>query len=769
MLSNQEISNDPAIFQDHRHLQPHLLHHSSILSTASSSASSSASTSHLSCQNHSISSSSPSQESREDQQVKIAIAASQVEFDLHQKFLKSLESHQIHSAYRQSKFDEIFKNLNHKISLIQLNQDDHHKNWFSSSSSSSPASSITPSIPYRPPTRHQALHLDPKLVSASSSNRPIIKSSQTETSINHNSNLIQSTSASFPLIKSSSLNNSSHSQSNLKSLHKPPDLPPKPISLSSTRPLPPVPNRNPSISSPSSTTSEPYFKSNHSNSTLNTTINSIKFPSPTHFRNPFPEQDSPDVLSNNLTCLDSNDPFFQFSFQSHRESTSTIESKTTSDGIEEEEEKQINQHIQNAITRAHDENKDLIINPNNSHHDQEPLTFNINPYPPSSLLKGIKYGKLTQVDQNIELNGQFPDTLILSQYSKNEFGQIHNLNKSTSSLPDGYTKNLNPLFAIEALSWNQLLAYLMWHGSSRIEAGVLDIAEAEELQTGGWELELHVSFSEVFNQVKVRLILELVRSGKRSKLKKKLYTKTEELKKQTRHYSLYSRSSIEHQIKSSSHVIHLPGPHLKLPIRLSALACLLHEIHMVARMSTCWSPTSSIPNPFRLHSKKSSPSTLKHHGNSKKARSNAEESEESEDKDSPKNSEILKELAKSILNNSKLLGEQLVGGGEGENSCGEYELIDYLESAENGTEKRKRLKLKKGKKWFTRKKIELIKNSHHHSQSIQFDLNEEIEDDQNTELEDEDKDLDNEIKVDGNGLPLPDGATLIQPWDSDWV
>lgn len=71
-------------------------------------------------------------------------------------------------------------------------------------------------------------------------------------------------------------------------------------------------------------------------------------------------------------------------------------------------------------------------------------TFNANPRPSPSMLEGIQFGLVRKLNNPLDSNGQFPDVIALSRYAR-----------------DGTTTD-NPLFAIEAWSWNQLLTYFMW-------------------------------------------------------------------------------------------------------------------------------------------------------------------------------------------------------------------------------------------------------------------------------------------------------------------
>lgn len=129
----------------------------------------------------------------------------------------------------------------------------------------------------------------------------------------------------------------------------------------------------------------------------------------------------------------------------------------------------------------------------------------------------------------------------------------------------------------------------------------------------------------------------------------------------------------------SSQLIQLPKPYLDLPISLATLASVLHEIHAVARMTSC--STSS----FRG----AKPGV---------------------------NTETLKKLAKAIQANAKAVGE-----------------------GAQAVQNEERL-VKRGRIWLRRKRKGLMGDSGGNETD----------------------------RVAGEGLPLPAGATLVQPWDSDW-
>ncbi|KAG0141928.1 hypothetical protein CROQUDRAFT_259087 [Cronartium quercuum f. sp. fusiforme G11] len=252
-------------------------------------------------------------------------------------------------------------------------------------------------------------------------------------------------------------------------------------------------------------------------------------------------------------------------------------------------------------------------------------TFTANPRPSPSMCEGVRYGSMEENRASLEFEGQFPDSIGLSKYGR-----------------DGGPAN--GLFGIEAWSWNQLLTYFMWHGNSRLEAGPLDVAEAEENNTPT-KLALFVEF--VYRptlpnaQTYVKLVLELI-SGPEPALPQ--YAK--------------QKSTISHHSRHS----------------LSTLASSLHEIHTVARLVSCSS------SPFRT----AKPGL---------------------------NTDRLKRLAKAI--------EREQVGQKGKGIVEEERLI------------------KRGKRWLRRKMATSAGGN---------------------ESE----------RVDGEGLPLPNGATLVQPWDSEW-
>lgn len=327
-------------------------------------------------------------------------------------------------------------------------------------------------------------------------------------------------------------------------------------------------------------------------------------------------------------------------------------------------------------------------------------SFVVNPTPHESVVEGIKYGKIQSLHDLPTSRGQFPDTLILTQYF--------------SESPQD--KIEHPLVAIEAWSWDRLLTYLMWHGNSRIEAGPLDITQAEDDGLGSWQAGISVVFDEQEGETCVRLVLELVAGNGDSQWSRN------ETSKEKRRASLIgsTRSSNEWSRAIRGHtIIHLPKPFITLPIQLSTLATSLHEIRTVASMTGCSSSTSSsLTSTFR---------SSKNHRMSTSPTIN--------------NSEVYARLSKAIKANAKALGEEGMAIHEEEKL------------------------LKRSKKLLKRKKEEIVgslSGSSSHSSS-HTNLGNRIYHAHHRHGRDDG------TGVDGLGLPLPHGATLVQPWESDWA
>ncbi|CAH7688351.1 expressed protein [Phakopsora pachyrhizi] len=178
------------------------------------------------------------------------------------------------------------------------------------------------------------------------------------------------------------------------------------------------------------------------------------------------------------------------------------------------------------------------------------------------------------------------------------------------------------------------------------------------------------------------------------------------------------REEDNEQDGSKDQLIDLPNSSLSLPLRLSKLASTLHEIHRVSQMSSC-----SIGSPQTTFTYFTA--SLHSHG--------------SQNRRPNRNTESLIKLSKAIEFNSKQNGEeyglfgnieQHAGGGSG--------IFKYQAD-------RQRF-IKRGKRWFKKKRVGILGGG---------GTGEVV----GTESE----------TVDGVGLPLPHGATLVQPWDSDWV
>ncbi|KAA1115175.1 hypothetical protein PGT21_032845 [Puccinia graminis f. sp. tritici] len=346
-------------------------------------------------------------------------------------------------------------------------------------------------------------------------------------------------------------------------------------------------------------------------------------------------------------------------------------------------------------------------------------SFRTNPSPPESVAEGVKYGQVISIDQPLNSSGQLADAIVLSNYT---------------DPVDHHKTSTHALVAIEAWSWNRLLTYLMWHGNSQIEPGPLDVSEAEDSGQGSWRMGMSVVFTEtVGDRPNVRLVLELIAGNGESQ-----WSRSEGLARSRRQSSavLGRRSSVENGRLPSPPVqtIHLPKPYVLLPVKLASLACSLHEIHTVARMSSCSSSHNSLAASLRPSSSTSSSSLSK------------------QSTHSPSNQEIFSRLAKAITSNARLLGE---------------EEATVLQNEE-------RL-FRRGKKWLKKTTHKLVGSSSSNSaasSSSALPIHPSSSSSSITALvksSSAGKHRDNHaLTVDGVGLPLPAGATLVQPWESDW-
>ncbi|EFP74400.2 uncharacterized protein PGTG_00356 [Puccinia graminis f. sp. tritici CRL 75-36-700-3] len=272
------------------------------------------------------------------------------------------------------------------------------------------------------------------------------------------------------------------------------------------------------------------------------------------------------------------------------------------------------------------------------------------------------------------------------------------------------------------------------HGNSQIEPGPLDVSEAEDSGQGSWRMGMSVVFTEtVGDRPNVRLVLELIAGNGESQ-----WSRSEGLARSRRQSSavLGRRSSVENGRLPSPPVqtIHLPKPYVLLPVKLASLACSLHEIHTVARMSSCSSSHNSLAASLRPSSSTSSSSLSK------------------QSTHSPSNQEIFSRLAKAITSNARLLGE---------------EEATVLQNEE-------RL-FRRGKKWLKKTTHKLVGSSSSNSaasSSSALPIHPSSSSSSITALvksSSAGKHRDNHaLTVDGVGLPLPAGATLVQPWESDW-
>ncbi|WAQ80978.1 hypothetical protein PtA15_1A316 [Puccinia triticina] len=314
--------------------------------------------------------------------------------------------------------------------------------------------------------------------------------------------------------------------------------------------------------------------------------------------------------------------------------------------------------------------------------DSSSESFDANPSPPESVAEGITYGQVRAIDQPLTSAGQFVDTLVLSNFSD----------------PVDRTKaSSHALVAIEAWSWNRLLTYLMWHGNSQIEPGPLDVSEAEDAGTGSWQMGMSVIFREPEGvRPSVRLVMELIAGTGESQWSRAEGCSVVGGRSRRRSSTVLTRRTSTDAGRLPAGpvqtTIHLPKPFPILPVSLAGLACTLHEMHTVARMSSCGSlrPSSTTT------STTSSASSL-----SKQALPSG-----------PSNQEIFARLAKAVAANARLLGEE----------------------EESRLQAEERL-FKRGKRWLKR-------TTHNHGRLV--------------------------LTVDGEGLPLPTGATLVRPWESDW-
>ncbi|KNE89110.1 hypothetical protein PSTG_17433 [Puccinia striiformis f. sp. tritici PST-78] len=402
-------------------------------------------------------------------------------------------------------------------------------------------------------------------------------------------------------------------------------------------------------------------------------------------------------------------------------------------------------------------------------------SFGANPNPPESVFEGVKYGLISAIDQPLSCSGQLVDTLILTHHDHhsplNHSPIDLDQNKKEKKKNDGN----HPLIAIQAWSWNRLLTYLMWHGNSRIEPGPIEVIEAEEEKTGGWQIGMSVIFKDSTGgcgvgvgeeeeiPCNVTLILELIPVNGHSQFNRSSESITNNRpinhnhRRRSSTATVITRSSTNRNRRGSTEtetdikpltptrrasttttqIIHLPKPFMNLPIKLSSLACTLHEIHTVSRMASCSSSTSSLrPRSTSSISPSNSSSKLS------TSRSSL----------SLSNQEIYAKLNKAITYNAKFLNEE-----------------DDQGTTMNGD---KLVLIRRGKDWLKRKTHQLVHGSS--SDSISSSLSNghpyPSSSSANHSLSSPNLPAHNQnvLGVDGVGLPLPTGANLVQPWESDW-
>ncbi|POW14986.1 hypothetical protein PSTT_02577 [Puccinia striiformis] len=415
-----------------------------------------------------------------------------------------------------------------------------------------------------------------------------------------------------------------------------------------------------------------------------------------------------------------------------------------------EEESSVIQNISSPIEQP--SNPNVIISSE---------SFGANPNPPESVFEGVKYGLISAIDQPLSCSGQLVDTLILTHHDHHSPIDLDQ-NKKEKKKNDGN----HPLIAIQAWSWNRLLTYLMWPNRSD---------RSEEEKTGGWQIGMSVIFKDSTGgcgvgvgeeeeiPCNVTLILELIPVNGHSQFNRSSESITNNRpinhnhRRRSSTATVITRSSTNRNRRGSTEtetdikpltptrrasttttqIIHLPKPFMNLPIKLSSLACTLHEIHTVSRMASCSSSTSSL----RPRSTSSiSPS------NSSSKLSNSRSSL------SLSNQEIYAKLNKAITYNAKLLNEE-----------------DDQGTTINGD---KLVLIRRGKDWLKRKTHQLVHGSS--SDSISSSLSNghpyPSSSSANHSLSSPNLPAHNQnvLGVDGVGLPLPTGANLVQPWESDW-
>jgi len=163
---------------------------------------------------------------------------------------------------------------------------------------------------------------------------------------------------------------------------------------------------------------------------------------------------------------------------------------------------------------------------------------------------------------------------------------------------------------------------------------------------------------------------------------------------------------------SGGTTIHLPRPYVGLPVTLSVVACKLHEMQAVARMSSCGSSSSSSSRGATC------------------------------------NQEIFARLAKAIAANGRAFGEE--------------------EELGPGLHDDARL-FARGRNWLRRKTHAALSASALHLPLPSSSTSSSASSSAAPPVAPLHHHHHDPSRIDGDGLPLPTGATLVQPWDSDWI
>ncbi|KAI9600958.1 hypothetical protein H4Q26_000752 [Puccinia striiformis f. sp. tritici PST-130] len=149
-------------------------------------------------------------------------------------------------------------------------------------------------------------------------------------------------------------------------------------------------------------------------------------------------------------------------------------------------------------------------------------SFGANPNPPESVFEGVKYGLISAIDQPLSCSGQLVDTLILTHHDHHS-----PLNHSPIDLDQNKKeKKKNDVNSIDPVN-----------RSPTIDRSIITIEDG---------------------------VLQLTERSTETETDIKPLTPTR-------------RAST-----TTTQIIHLPKPFMNLPIKLSSLACTLHEIHTVS-------------------------------------------------------------------------------------------------------------------------------------------------------------------------------------------